>query len=128
MNRLESSATVRAAVTVGSAVVAVAAVMADVGAPAQPILVLWFVLVCPGAAFVGLVRLPSPGFAFALSVATSCALAAVVAQVMLFAGVWSPLGGLVVLAELTIVAAVAGLAVDLRASRLTAAPGRGERR
>ena len=112
--------TIRAAVTTVSAVAAVAAVLADVGAPVQPVLVLWFVLVCPGMAFVGLIRPASPVFALALSIAVSCALAALVAQLMLFAGVWSPITGLVVLALLTAVVAGTEMLVDRRAARASA--------
>jgi len=128
VNRLEDSATLRAAVATGSALAAVAAVLADVGAPVQPALVLWFVLVCPGMSFVGLIRAPSLSFALTLSISASCALAAVVAQAMLFAGVWDPLIGLIGLAEITVVGAATELGLRRRARQLTSTSGRGESR
>lgn len=107
-------ATVRAAVAVGSALLAVGAVLGDVGPPGQPVLVLWFVLVCPGLAFVGLARPSSVLFGLALSVAISCALAVLVAQTLLYAGAWNPLGGLLVLAAITVVGCVTELVVEAR--------------
>lgn len=118
MSRQRALVTARTAVPVLSGVAAVAAVLAEVGAPVQPVLVLWFVLVCPGLALVGLVRPRSPLFALTLSIAVSCALAVVVAQALLFAGTWSPVAGLVVLAALTTTA----VGVDLLGVRRGAHP------
>jgi len=115
------SVTVRTTVATGSALLAVAAVLGDVGSPVQPALVLWFVLVCPGLPLAGLTHPSSVPFCLTFSVAVSCALAALVAQAMLYAGVWNPLTGLVVLAELTVVGCAIDLAVDVRAHR---PPGR----
>jgi hypothetical protein len=128
MSRPAVSATVRAAVATGSALLAVAAVVADVGSPLQPALVFWFVLVCPGMPYVGLVRTASPSFAVAMSIAISCALAVVVSQAMLFAGVWNPLLGLIGLAELTVLGAVVDVGLDRRARRLAVDDRRRERR
>jgi uncharacterized membrane protein len=113
------SVTIRTAVAAGSALLAVAAVLGDVGSPVQPVLVFWFVLVCPGLAFAGLAHPSSVSFSLAFSVAVSCALAAVVAQVMLYAGVWNPLTGLIALAEITVVGCAIDLVVDGRARRPT---------
>jgi hypothetical protein len=122
VNRPESLVTVRAAVAIGSALAAVAAVLADVGAPVQPALVMWFVLVCPGMALVGIARPSSLVFAACWSVAISCALAAVVAQAMLFAGMWSPALGLIGLAEITFLGCATELLAEVRARRLAVAP------
>ena len=111
-----------------SALLAVTSVVAGFGAPLQPLLVGWFLLVCPGMAFVGLVRPPSPLFALTLSIAVSCALAVVVAQALLFAGAWSPVAGLIILAALTTVGAGADLRADRRARRLPVDAGRSESR
>ncbi|NHC25441.1 hypothetical protein G6553_19970 [Nocardioides sp. IC4_145] len=125
MRLLEDSVMLRAWVTTLSGVAAVAVALGGLGAPVQPALVLWFVLVCPGSAVVGLLRPPSPLFAVTLSIAISCALAVVVAQVMLLAGVWSPLAGLIGLAELTVVAAATEVAVERRARRRALDVGQG---
>ena len=128
MSRPGSPVAVRATVTTVSGLAAVAGVLGEVGAPVQPMLVLWFVLVCPGMAFVGLIRPPSPLFALTLSIAVSCALAVVVAQALLFAGAWSPVAGLIILAALTTVGAGAELRADRRARRLPVDAGRSESR
>jgi hypothetical protein len=119
---------VRATVTTVSGLAAVAGVLGDVGAPVQPMLVLWFVLVCPGMAVVGLIRPPSLLFALTLSIAISCALAVVVAQALLFAGAWSPVAALTILAALTTVGAGADLRADRRARRPPVDAGRSESR
>ena len=128
MSRQGTPVAVRATVATVSGLAAVAAVLGEVGAPIQPMLVFWFVLVCPGMAFVGLFRPPSLVFALALSIAVSCALAVVVAQALLFAGAWSPVAGLVILAALTTVAAGVELRADRTARRLPADAGRSESR
>jgi hypothetical protein len=119
MRRLGVPVAVRATVTTVSGVAAVAGVLWEVGAPVQPVLVFWFVLVCPGMAFVGLIRPPSLLFELTLSIAVSCALAVVTAQALLFARAWSPVTGLIILAALTMVGAGADLWADRRARRLS---------
>lgn len=128
MSQERPSVAARAAVATVSALAAVAAVLGDVGAPLQPLLVFWFVLVCPGMAVVGLIRPPSPLFALTLSIAVSCALAVVVAQAMLFAQVWSPMAGLILLALVTLGGAGTELLVDRRSRRLTFDTRRSENR
>jgi hypothetical protein len=128
MSRQGSLVVVRATVSTVSGLAAVAGVLVEVGAPVQPVLVFWFVLVCPGMAVVGLIRPPSLLFAVPLSIAVSCALAVVVAQALLLAGAWSPLTALVILAALTTVGAVAELGADRRAQRLTVDAGGSESR
>ena len=121
-------ALVRATVTTVSGLAAIAGVLGEVGAPVQPVLVFWFVLVCPGMAFVGLIRPPSLLFALTLSIAVSCALAVGVAQALLYAGAWSPVTGLIILVALTAVGAGAELLADRRARRLSVDAGRSESR
>lgn len=128
MIRQRTPAAVRATVTILSGLAAVAGVLGEVGAPVQPVLVLWFVLLCPGMAIVGLVRPSSLLFALTLSIAVSCALAVAVAQALLFAGAWSPVSGLIILAALTTIGAGADLRADHRARRLSLAGGRNESR
>lgn len=101
------------AVTVGSGVVALIAVLGDLGAPARPAMVCWFVLVCPGLAVVRPLRLGSLLWEWTLAVAVSMALAVVVGQVMLAIGGWSPPMGLVALLAVT----AAGGTVELWQSR-----------
>jgi hypothetical protein len=123
MSRQADPAAIRATVTTVSGLAAVASVLGEVGAPVQSVLVFWFVLVCPGMAFIGLIRPASLLFQLTLSIAVSCALAVVVAQALLFTRAWSPMTGLIVLVALTMVGAGADLWADRRARRLSVDAG-----
>ena len=68
--------------------------------------VLWFLLVCPGMALLPLLRLKQPALEISLGVALSLALDTMVAGIMLYAGLWSPEHGLLVLAGITVSGAV----------------------
>lgn len=94
-----------------SALLAVTSVVAGFGAPLQPLLVGWFLLVCPGMAFVPLLRVGSPLLELALGAAVSIGLGVVVGQVMVFTDMWSPLGGLLALSVVTVGGAVVQLVV-----------------
>ncbi len=72
----------------------------------RPFVVLPFLLLCPGLAWVRLLRLESPLAEFTLAVALSLVLATVVAAGMLYAGAWSPKGSLTVLLGFTLAALV----------------------
>jgi hypothetical protein len=69
-----------------SAAVAAAAVYADIDAAGRAIVVLWFMLVCPGMAIVRLLRLSDPLTEFAIAVALSLAIETVLAVALLYAG------------------------------------------
>lgn len=76
--------------------------VAEVEAPARPVIALWFLLICPGMAFVRLLRIQD-GFAeWTLAIALSLAFDTVVAGTQLYAGVWSPEGGLLALIGLSL--------------------------
>ena len=79
-----------------SAVVA-ALVLADVGGALRLVAALWFLLVCPGMAFVPLIRGVAPAAQLVLGVASSLALGAIVATAMLVAGDFSENTGLLAL-------------------------------
>lgn len=65
-------------------------VFAQVETPARLWVATWFMLVCPGMAFVPLLRLHDPAAEWSLAVALSLALNMIVAMVLLYAGRWSP--------------------------------------
>ena len=70
--------------------------------PIRPLLALWFLFICPGMAFVPLLRIQD-GFAeFTLAIALSLALDAGVAMLLLYTGVWFPVWGLVILLWISI--------------------------
>lgn len=94
-----------------AAVVAVAAVAAAgaalVGAPdaVRVPLVLGFLLIGPGMAFVPLLDLDDPVAQLTVALGVSLALDLVVAMAMLYAGAWSPVASLVVLAAIALAGA-----------------------
>jgi hypothetical protein len=84
---------------------AIATVLASLGEGNQPLrsgVAFWFLLVCPGMAFVRLLGLSEPFSEWAVAVALSVALDTVVGEVLLFAGAWSAASGLTALAALSI--------------------------
>ena len=95
---------------------AAAAALVTFGAddsPLRPPIALWFLLVCPGMAFVRLLRVRDGLTEWALAIALSLALDAIVAIVMLYTGAWAPRWGLVILIGLS----VAGAALQVVALR-----------
>ncbi len=69
----------------------------DVVSAVRPLLTLWFLFVCPGMAFIGLLRLDDRLAELMLAIALSFALDAIVALAMLYGGAWSPKWGFIVL-------------------------------
>lgn len=80
-----------------SAVAVSAVVFGNVAAPARPFITLWFLLVCPGMAFVRSLRIHDRIAQWTLAVALSLALDTIVAGVFLYSGRWSPANTLIVL-------------------------------
>lgn len=52
---------------------------------------LWFILFCPGMAFVRLLKINNPLFEFTLAVGLSLSLATVVATAVLYLHIWNPI-------------------------------------
>jgi hypothetical protein len=75
----------------------------DLDFPLRPLLAFWFLLVCPGMAFVRLLRIKEGFAVWTLAIALSLALDAIVAGAMLYAGFWSPTTGLLILVGITLV-------------------------
>lgn len=81
------------------------AVLADVSGISSSIrvaIIFWFMLVCPGMAFVRLLHLDSLIVELTLAISLSITLGTLVAEAMVLARRWSPQAGLVVLAAMTI--------------------------
>ena len=55
----------------------------------RPIIVMWFVLVCPGMSIIRLLHLRDVAEEWGLAIALSCALAAIIASILMYAGRWS---------------------------------------
>lgn len=77
--------------------------------PLRPIVVMWFLCVCPGIALVRLLRLHEPVVEWTLAVALSIAMDAIVAGIQLYTGRWSPALTL----EIVIALSLAGVIVQL---------------
>lgn len=72
----------------------------DIAGPVRAVVTLGFLLICPGMAYIPLLRLKQPAYAVILAVALSLALDLLAATAVLYGGWWSPsliLGILIVL-------------------------------
>lgn len=72
------------------------------GALLRSIIAFWFLLVCPGLAFIPLLRLPSRAVEWTLAVALSLALGVLVSEALVLARAWTPEGGLSCLIALSL--------------------------
>lgn len=89
----------------------------DLPGPVRPAVTVVFALSCPGMAFVRLLRLDDPLAELTLGIATSVAVAGLVGGLLLYAGLWSPDGGLLLLVGI----ALGGLAGEQALLRLEGA-------
>lgn len=89
-----------------SAVAVGLVLIVDVWPPLRQLVGGWFLLVCPGMAFVRLLRLSEAITQWTLAIALSLALDAIVAVSMLYAGLWSPQWGLAALIGVSLIGAV----------------------
>jgi hypothetical protein len=76
----------------------------------RPLIVMWFLFVCPGMALVRFLCDDTPAVQWTLAIALSLTLDAIVAGVLLYAGKWSIGASLAVIMALSIVGAIAQLA------------------
>ena len=93
------------AIIAASAIGTVLANLAEANQPLRAALAFWFLLVCPGMAFVRLLGLTEPLSEWALAVALSLALDTAVGEALLFAGAWSAATCLAALAALSLAGA-----------------------
>jgi hypothetical protein len=70
-------------------------------------IVLWFILFCPGMAYVQLLGIANPLVQWTIAVAISFSIVSLTATVMLFLNGWSSLLGLHVIAGITLAGAIA---------------------
>lgn len=103
----------------GLAAAVLAVVLTELDSPLRPALVMPFLLLAPGMAVVRLLRIPDLAAVLMLAMALSIALAGLVAGTMVYAGTWSPVGGLLGLTLFTLSANVADLVVSVRRKRAT---------
>jgi hypothetical protein len=105
-------------VVAASAFLAAAVVVADASTPLRAAVVAWFAFVIPGGAFVPLLHMRDRLGELMLYVAVSLALDLGTACALLYAGAWSPTGGVLLLAAL----ALAGAGLQARSYGTTASP------
>jgi hypothetical protein len=91
-------------VVVSTAALGLAMIVAGDSPVRQPV-ALWFLFTCPGMAFIPLLGIDDGVFEWTLIVTVSLAIDAIVGVVMLYAGVWSPGAGLVILMGLALLGA-----------------------
>ncbi len=99
MRDWQTRGAVAVAVAAGATVLALGA--ADVRSSLRTALVLLFLFVAPTAAVAGLLRGFDPFARLIIAFATTIALLALTATLMLMAGAWSPAGGLLAVAGIT---------------------------
>lgn len=75
------------------------------GGAFRPVVVFWFLLICPGMAFVRLLHIDDFVTELTLAVAFSVAMSTIVAETMVLAGIWSSEGGLLVLVSVSMLGA-----------------------
>lgn len=71
----------------------------------RTLLAVWFLLLCPGLALTGLLRLEDAWAELTLAIALSVALDTLIAGVMLYLGVWSPPAVLAIVVGLSLAGA-----------------------
>lgn len=86
-----------------SAVAVEFAVNGDLTTPLRPLITLWFLIICPGMAFVQLLQIRDPLYETVLAVALSLVMSLGVAATTLYAGFWSPELILLILVGLSLV-------------------------
>ena len=91
----------------GAGAVGVILALAGVHSPVRTGLVLLFLVVAPTAAFAGLLRGFDPFARLILAVVTALAGYAILAMLLLSAGLWSPIGELIGVAVITVICLVA---------------------
>lgn len=86
--------------------------------PLRPIVVMWFLLFCPGIMLVRFLRLNQMVVEWMLALALSLSIDAIVSGVVLYTGLWSPAAILNIIICLTLVGAIAQLAMlNLKSSQ-----------
>lgn len=81
---------------------------ANVQSPIRPWLAFWFLLICPGFAFIPLLRLRSGWIQLPIGLALSIAIDTIVAETLVLARLWSSLGALIIICGI----AFAGIALQ----------------
>ena len=84
----------------------------------RPIIVFWFLFICPGMALVRFLRLKEPVVEWLLAIALSFAIEALAAGIELLAGKWAPAATLSILIGLSLGGAIVQLAITYLIAQL----------
>ena len=79
----------------------------------RPLLVMWFLFVCPGMAVIRLLHLREAAVEWTLALALSFTLDAIIAGIQLYAQVWSPSATFAILIVLSLGGSFAQIATEL---------------
>jgi hypothetical protein len=82
----------------------------------RPLVVLWFLVICPGMIVVRFLHLKEPAAELTLAIALSLTIDAIVAGIQLYAGIWSPVGTLSILMGFCLIVAAIQLTKTVSAS------------
>ena len=110
MRRLLGFTWVWPAVIICSAIAAGLVTFVITDTTVRPIIVMWFLFICPGMALVRFFRIHEPVVEWTLALALSFSIDAIVASMLLYAGRWSPTAILSILIGLSLAGAMVQLA------------------
>lgn len=96
------------AVILVSGILVLIMMAANIQSPIRPWLAFWFLLVCPGFAYLPLLRLRSGWIQLPVGLALSVAIDTIVAETLVLARLWSSLGALIIICGI----AFAGIALQ----------------
>lgn len=85
------------AVIICSSIVAGYIDLTNLNGTLRPIITMWFLFVCPGMTLVRFLRLHNTVAQWAIALALSLSIDAIVAGIQMYAGLWSPVVTLVIL-------------------------------
>ena len=111
-------------VITASGIAVVLVTISSVPPPVRIVVAFWFLLVCPGLAFILLLDIESPFVQITLAIALSIAIGVVVSEAMLLFDVWSPRLGLFILANVSQIGVIlqGAQAMGARPSKAILAP------
>lgn len=102
------------AIIIASAIGAGLFALGDIESPFRPLIAFWFLLICPGMAFVRLLHIRERLTELTLAIALSMAFNVIVSEALVLARMWSFKWGLVVLICISILGAVLQIIVAYR--------------
>ncbi len=94
------------AIIIASAIGAGLFALGEIESPFRPLIAFWFLLICPGMAFIRLLHIKERMVELTLAIALSIAFNTIVSEALVLAEVWSSKWGLIILICVSIVGAI----------------------